>query len=189
MFTNEQLSKIFSQPPYEPPVSSSPRTPVKLRKADLKVVSLSPFKKQDQENYCSGPFSIKARDYKVEGDLTTGRNYSAVIFESPNSKNIRYTEAHTSGPPGGPHAELKALAKLPKGLDKRSIRMLYTERKCCPNCHPKLKQLLDSQTVVVHTCHYTPDAKRQRRNEARFREVQAEKGVRDSSCRKNLFAD
>jgi len=177
MFTPIQISAILNQPPYEPPQGQLPSTPIKMRIADVANVSISPFKNADLEKYGMGELSKRVIKHKLEEDLTVGRNASLVIFESPSSANIRYTIGHTSGPPGGPHGELKALDKLPRKIDKKKILAVYTERKCCPNCHAKLKKYLNPKTKVVHSCHYTP-SKRQRVIEGVFREVQSQAGIR-----------
>lgn len=187
MIPQVELKKVLSEAPYVRPEGVPLGTPVKMRKSKLRGnFPRSPFKNVVIEQYGSGPLSQYCIKRKIELDKTTGRCYAVAGFLSPNSKNVRFTEGVTEGPPGGPHAELKALAQLPPGLDKENVRIVYIERKCCELCHAKLKELLHPDTTIVYSCHYTPDAKRQRKNEAAFRVVQANLGVRDST-RKVLF--
>lgn len=176
MFTPVQLANILSQPPYEPPVGQEVGTPVKMRVKDLVGVSGSPFKNEEKENYGQGELSKRVIRQRIAKNVSAGRCFSVVGFMSDNN-TIKYTIDTTSGPPGGPHGELKALSKLPRKIDKRKILFVYIERKCCPLCHKKLKKYLDPITKIIYSCHYTP-SKRQRAIEAAFQEEQSKLGIR-----------
>lgn len=180
MIPQKELTTILSQPPYIPVEGATLRTPVKMRKRDLKRTQHSPFGKIDKENYGEGWLSRKVIQWKRENNVSAGRNVSLVVFGD------QFIITATSGPPGGPHSELLALSLLPTHIPKELIRLVYTERNCCPLCHAKLKEWLSPETVIIYSAPYTPNSKRQRVNEVALQALQIREGIRAPSAKKIL---
>jgi len=158
----------------------------KLSKSRLDKLGIttSPLKNLKQVNHTEHPLAKCATNYKIRVGAKAGRNVSMVLFKSPNSKRPRYAIAVTSGPPGGPHAELRAFDMLPEGVRKNSksdVLALYTERQPCRNdeagCERKLKVVLEKETPVYYSVPHTPNARRQLFTEIEFQREQALQGV------------
>jgi len=191
----DALREILAQPPYSPVAEQgkssrsmflpddlgSPAKVSEVRKRHLEEAqaSSSPFKKARTAHYGKEPLSQKMISYKKENDITTGRNGALIIFTSPKSKKKRYTIAATEGLPGNPHAELKALDKVPSHVTK--VDLIYTERAPCKhgsNCHRKLKFVTSDESEIVHSVQYPADQQKRKMTEKAFREQQEYLGIR-----------
>lgn len=186
---NDAIARILSQPahPGEPSTPTKRLAKKTKQQLDVEGVTRTPLKELRQLPYGNDPFSQRAIRMKREEDVTAGRNVAIVVFQSPNSKEVRHTIARTDGPPGPVHAEIDAYDKVPAYIreNKENILHVFTERKPCLHCTQKLKSVLSKETPVSYAAPHTPDKARQRENEAMFQKEQAELGVRVARQKKS----
>lgn len=167
---------------------------VNKRQLEQLNVTTSPIKNLKKVPYAEHPLARRAAEYKKQINATAGRNVSIVLYQSPNSKTPKHTIAITEGPPGGPHAELKAFDMLPLAVRQDASNLVfavYTEREPChahdAGCARKLKSVLARTTEVFYTANHDSNPRRQLFTELEFQRVQAQEGIRLSACyEKNL---
>jgi hypothetical protein len=192
MINTDSLFTLLQKPAYNElgPQSSSPYTPKnkslkRVRKQDLDDLGISgsPLKNMMQTEYGGSPRSLKIVDWKKGKDITAGRNAAIVIFRHPGTGELGYTIAATDGPPGAPHAELRALDALPEAVkrSKENILQVYTERKPCQegsDCNRKLKLAIGENTEIIYGAHHTPHKGRREESEFALQVKQHDLGVR-----------
>lgn len=154
-------------------------TDLKKRHLDHVGASDSPNKNMKQVPYGEHELSQEAIQYKLDNDITTGRNVAVAEFESPVSKKKRRIKVSTQGPPGTcPHSELTALA-----MTGEKAQRVFSDRKPCRLCHRKIK-LAHPDVEVLYSADYSDDRAEQRSNEQKFRKLQAASyGIREPNSK------
>lgn len=154
-------------------------TELRKRHLDHVGVSDSPNKNMKQVPYGEHELSQEAIQYKLDNDITTGRNVAVAEFESPVSKKTRRIKVATEGPPGTcPHSELTALA-----MTGEKAQRVFSDRKPCRLCHRKIK-LAHPDVEVLYSADYSDDRAEQRSNEQKFRKLQAASyGIREPNSK------
>lgn len=163
---------------------------------DALGVTTSPLKNLKKVPYLEHPMARRAAEYKKKINATAGRNVSIVLYRSPNTKTPRHTIAITEGPPGGPHAELRAFDMLPEAVRQDAANLVfavYTEREPCTahdsGCARKLKSVLAKTTEIYFSANHDSNPRRQLFTELEFQRLQAQDGIRLSSLyEKNVAA-
>lgn len=174
-------AELFSEVNKHTPNKVHKAADVRVRHVEKSGVTDSPMSKTAKEEYGEGPLSKRAKKFKKDNDISVGRNVSLIIFYDAIVNESRYVIAATDGPPGGPHAELRAIDALPSHVSKENIQLIYTEREPCRHgsqCYCKLKMMIEKTTKVVWSIDF-PDIKETRQvSEEEFRKLQAAHGIR-----------
>lgn len=159
-------------------------------------VTTSPLKNLTKVSDLEHPLVRRAVEHKKKINATAGRNVSIILFNSPNSKKPKHTIAITDGPPGGPHAELKAFDSLPLAVRQDASNLVfavYTEREPCnahdAGCARKLKSVLARTTQIFYTANHDSNPRRQLFKEIEFQHAQAQQGIRLSACYEKHLAN